>query len=358
MKRKRLYVLGIITLLLQIILYKLVSQNTLFVENYIVPYLFTPVARSLRTITEPFTFSIGMVAVFLLSTALILHFCRQIYLIFLKKRSLSHLLLQTLAWLSPIYLLYMVLWGFLYYRLPIANLLEYDTSPVSPSELRELCEYLVESTNTTRKELTQIEIDTASFDWIKQESIRAYTLLPYFNYNTPSIKQATGSTILAYMGTAGVYSFITGEANVNKILANHDVPEVTLHEMAHQVGYASEDEANYIAWLAGKNHPEKLFRYSANYNVVWRSINRLWSVDSTAANDLFLQLDSAVYQDAEIAMARWKPYRNKVQEFVISPFYNFFLKANGQIYGSMSYDMVVDLLIYERRKLLRSPKHP
>jgi hypothetical protein len=358
MKKKRLYILGTVTLLIQVIAYKLISQKPHFIENYIVPYVFSPIARSLRFLTSPFPFSIGLVLNILMVIALIYHLIKQVVLISKKRRTLSDFALSSLAWLSPIYFFYMILWGFLYYRLPVSALLNYDTAPVSAQELKELCEDLVQSTNASREELTQIEIDTATFKWMKEEAIKGYSTQPNFTYKTPSVKQATGSALLAYMGTAGVYTFFSGEANVNTILANHDVPEVTLHEMAHQLGYASEDEANYIAWLAGKDHPEKLFRYSANYNVVWRSLNRLWNVDSTAANQLYHQLDSTVYHDSEIAMARWKPYRNLVQDYVISPFYNFFLKANGQEYGSMSYDMVVDLLIYERRKSLGSPKHP
>lgn len=358
MKKNQWYSIGITTLIIQIIAFKLISKNTDFIEGYIVPYVFTPLARSLRFLTAPFPFSIGSILYMLLTVWLVYHLGKQVFLISKKKRKLTDLLISTLAWLSPIYLLYMVLWGFLYYRLPVAALLQYDTTPITTEELKELCVDLVESTNATRKELTQVEIDTATFDWMKNEAIKGYSTQSHFTYKTPSVKQATGSALLAYMGTAGVYTFFSGEANVNSILANHDVPEVTLHEMAHQLGYASEDEANYIAWLVGKNHPERLFRYSANYNVVWRSLNRLWNVDSTAANQLYRQLDSTVYHDSEIAMARWKPYRNLVQEYVISPFYNFFLKANGQEYGSMSYDMVVDLLIYERRKLLGSPKNP
>lgn len=358
MKKKHWYSIGITTLIIQIIGFKLISKNTDFVENFIVPYIFTPLARSLRFLTAPFPFSIGSILYMALTAWFVYHLGKQVFLIYKKRRTLTDLLISTLAWLSPVYLLYMVLWGFLYYRLPVSSLLQYDTAPITTEELKELCVDLVESTNSSRKELSQIEIDTATFDWMKKQAIKGYSSQLHFKYKTPSVKQATGSALLAYMGTAGVYTFFSGEANVNSILANHDVPEVTLHEMAHQLGYASEDEANYIAWIAGKNHPDKLFRYSANYNVVWRSLGRLWNVDSTTANQLYHQLDSSVYYDSRVAQARWKPYRNVIQEYVISPFYNLFLKANGQEYGSMSYDMVVDLLIYERRKSLGSPKNP
>lgn len=353
MKKVSLRTLGVVTLFLQLLLFRFLCTQTQWIETVFIPRIFYPFSKVFRLVTSWFPFSLGLVIIYFLTGLLLVLLVRSVRQIIRGKRSVKDFLFSILAWSSPVFLFYTVTWGLLYYRQPVSTLLHYDTAPATVEELRSLCENLVERTNHTRRQLTDSAIYDISPAYLIERAPKAYlsTDLPFLKYNTPSIKMATGSGLLAYMGTSGIYTFWSGEAHVNRINTNADLPAVTLHEMAHQMGFASEDEANYIAWRAGKDYPDPLFQYSACYNVVWRSLRRLWNVDSTYAQTLYSRLDSAVYRDAEIENARWDPYRNPVQRYLISPFYNLFLKANGREYGIMSYDRVVDLIIYERRKV-------
>ena len=352
MKKPSLQTFGLATLLLQLLLFRFLRTQTDWIETVFIPHVFYPLSGAFRWVTSWFSFSAGLVIIYLLAGALLIFLIRTIRKMIRGEKSLKNVLLSLLAWSSPVFFFYIVTWGLLYYRQPVSTLLEYDTSPTTVEELRALCADLVERTNHTRRKLTDSSVYAVSPAGLLQKAPQAYldTSLPFLEYHTPSVKLATGSGLLATLGTSGIYTFWTGEANVNRVNSNVDLPAVALHEMAHQMGFASEDEASYIAWRAGKDYPDPLFQYSACYNVVWRSLRRLWSVDSTYAQTLYSRLDSAVYRDAEIDNARWAPYRNRMQKYVISPFYNLFLKANGREYGIMSYDRVVDLIIYERRK--------
>lgn len=357
MKMVSLRTLGVVTLLVQLLLFRFLCTQTQWIETVFVPRLFYPLSKVFRLVTSWFPFSLGLVLIYLLAGLLPVLLFRSVRQIIKGRRSLKDTLFSLLAWLSPVFLFYTITWGLLYYRQPVSVLLKYDTAPATVEELRSLCQDLVERTNSTRRQLTDSAIYTISPARLMKEAPKAYltTPLPFLKYNTPSIKMATGSGFLAYMGASGIYTFWSGEANINRVNTNVDLPAVTLHEMAHQMGFASEDEANYIAWRAGKDYPNPLFQYSACYNVVWRSLRRLWNVDSTQAQTLYSRLDSAVYRDADIENTRWNPYRNPAQKYVISPFYNLFLKANGREYGIMSYDRVVDLIIYERRQEKSGP---
>lgn len=342
-------ILGIF-LLIEIVVFHLLSKQTGWVENFYVPYIFKPISYFLRITTAPFPFSVGLVLVYFVGFTLAFYFLKSIINIYKKQLSFKQFLINILAVAAPLYLYYMLTWGLLYYRMPIAEKLGYGSRPIELEELKSLCSVLVQETNLARKQLNDSEIEETSPQSIIKVASQSFEKVPHLKYPNTNIKLATGSKFIAYFGTGGIYTFWSGEANVNQIHPNHDLPEVCLHEMAHQTGFASEDEANYIAWLAGKNHPNKLFKYSAHYNVVWRSLARLWAADSTYANALYKQIDSTVYQDFEIAQARWKPYRNLFREFIVIPFYSLFLKANGQEEGINSYDAVVDLIIFERRK--------
>ncbi|MCD8538868.1 MAG: DUF3810 domain-containing protein [Leadbetterella sp.] len=351
MKKLSLRTFGIITLLFQLLLFRFLCSRTQWIETVFVPKVFYPLSSVFRWVTSWFPFSVGLVFIYFLCGLLIVLLIRNVRKVINGSLPFKDALLSLAAWGSLVFLFYAVTWGLLYYRQPVSVLLRYDTAPATVEELRSLCEDLVNRTNHARSRLTDSAIYKISPESLVEKAPKAYsaTRLPFLKYATPSIKMATGSSLLAYMGTSGIYTFWSGEANINRVNTNVDLPAVTLHEMAHQVGFASEDEANYIAWRVGKDYPDPLFQYSSAYNVVWRSLRRLWNVDSTYAQTLYSRLDSAVYRDAKIENARWDPYRNPGQKYVISPFYNLFLKANGREYGIMSYDRVVDLIIYERR---------
>ncbi len=53
-----------------------------------------------------------------------------------------------------------------------------------------------------------------------------------------------------YLGFTGYYNPFTGEAQVNTTVPQFLLPNIALHEMGHQIGYAKEDEANFSAYLA------------------------------------------------------------------------------------------------------------
>ncbi len=52
------------------------------------------------------------------------------------------------------------------------------------------------------------------------------------------------------MGFAGYLNPITNEAQVNALIPKNNYPATICHEIAHQVGIASESEANFVGYLA------------------------------------------------------------------------------------------------------------
>ncbi len=346
-------------LVLQIILFRFFASRPIWVETLFVPYIFRPLTKVFRLATAPLPFSLGLMLSYALSVILVIGLIRGVFYCFTSKVDFKLFFFKIAAWASPFYFFYMISWGLMYHRLPVSATLGYNTSaPIATFELEELCTELVERTNATRRQLSNIQIDTISPAYTFKQAPKVLNRLgseiPMLKYTAPSIKLATGSKLISYFGAGGIYTFWSGEANINAIHAPQDLSNVTLHEMAHQIGIASEDEANYVAWLAGSRYPDLSIQYSAYYNVVGRALSQLRTVDSTKANNLYSKLDAAVYRDAKIEAEKWKPYRNLVQEYVISPIYSIFLKANGEEYGIRSYDKVIDLLIYERRKKIQS----
>ena len=55
---------------------------------------------------------------------------------------------------------------------------------------------------------------------------------------------------------------MTGEAIVRADLPAWTLPYTIAHEMAHQLGYASETEANFIAYIVATESGDPILRYS------------------------------------------------------------------------------------------------
>ncbi|MCP9766424.1 DUF3810 domain-containing protein [Lacihabitans sp. LS3-19] len=347
-------IISIILLPIQFVFFKIISSNPDWIEDYYSRRFFKGLSSFLRIITSPFNFSIGLVLVYILSFILVFFIVKEITKLRKGETNFKRILINVLAYLSPIYLFFMLTWGLAYHKMPIEKLMHLDKKNIKDQEVIDLCKTLVDSTNKKRSALSDVQISKSSFDEIFDEAPEAYTNLkgqfPFLNYKHPSIKKATGSNLLAYMSTSGVYMFPSGEANVNTNNMLYDAPYVTTHEMAHQLGFASEDEANFLAFLACKNHPNPLFQYSAYYGTVFRALNKVWEIDSTQSKELYGKLDPKVIADREKEKAVWIKFRNPIQRYIVSPFYDFFLKSNGQEEGSRSYDLVLDLMVAERRK--------
>jgi hypothetical protein len=357
MKNLSWKIISIILLPIQFILFKIITSNEEWVEYYYSRGFFKIVSRFLRIITSWTSISIGLILVYGLIAFFVYFIIKTIFRIREKEVSFKQIIINFLAYISPIYLFFMLTWGLAYHKKPLERILNLNTKNIINQEVISLCKELIDSTNVTRSRILESNLRDLTFEKVFEFAPIGYRNLqaryPFLTYTTPSIKKASGSNLLAYMSTSGVYMFPTGEANVNTNNMIYDTPYVTTHEMAHQMGFASEEEANYLAYLSCKNNPDLVFQYSAYYGTVFRALNKVWEIDSTYSKKLFDKLSPEVKADREKERQVWKKFRNPIQVYVVSPFYDLFLKSNGQEQGSRSYDLVIDLMVAERRKGLK-----
>ncbi len=350
-------IISIILLPIQFIVFKIITSNEEWVEYYYSRGVFKIISQFLRIITGWTSVSLGLIFVYVLGAFLVYLIIKTIFRIRKKEVSIGQIVINFLAYLSPIYLFFMLTWGFAYHKKPLEKLLNLNAKNIKNQEIIALCNVLIDSANVTRERISESQLRELTFEKVFDLAPIGYenleTRYTFLNYTTPSIKKAYGSNLLAYMSTSGVYMFPSGEANVNTNNMLFDAPYVTTHEMAHQLGFASEEEANYLAYLACKNNPDPVFQYSAYYGTVFRALGKVWEIDSTYSKSLFDKLSPAVKSDREKERQVWKKFRNPIQVYVVSPFYDLFLKSNGQEQGSRSYDLVIDLMVAERRKGLK-----
>jgi hypothetical protein len=172
---------------------------------------------------------------------------------------------------------------------------------------------------------------------------------PFLAYSPTSLKPSLFSYLGNYLGFQGYYNPFSGEGQVNTTVPVFLRPYICTHEMAHQLGYAKEMEANFIGFLAAKGSPNAVFRYSAYYDVFWYTYREIELRDTALAGQYYRQLHPRVVAHVQEARAFFKKYRNPLDP-VINKLYSYYLNMNRQPMGMRSYNQVVGLLIGYRKQ--------
>ena len=167
---------------------------------------------------------------------------------------------------------------------------------------------------------------------------------PFLAYSPRSLKPSLYSYLGNYLGFQGYYNPFSGEGQVNTTVPRFLEPFVATHEIAHQLGYARENEANFVGFLACRYYEEPAFRYSVYYDMYSYAVGEIFRRDTMLGRSYQDSLHPQVKKDQTEFRAFYQKYRNPVEPIVMWG-YGQFLKANNQPAGKRSYNEVVAWLI-------------
>jgi hypothetical protein len=326
-----------------------------FIERYYSTTINKVIRQALSLITSPIPTSAAEVLVFLL--LIILAASLIVLIIKIKRGGFVNQLFNVLAYVSALYILFMVFWGFNYNRLSFDKISGLNIEKSSKQELYGLCESLIERANELR---IKVDEDTqgvmtipGGYKDVFKRAEKGYEasskLYPELGGKYGAPKRILLSEKMSYTGITGIYMPYTGEANVNVNMTDYMLPATVAHEMAHQRGFAREDEANYIAYVACTMHPDADFQYSGVMLGVIYSMNALADADMDMYKQLAKKYTPQVRKDLVNDNEFWQKYKGKVEE-VANNVNNTYLKSNGQQDGVQSYGRMVDLLLAEYKK--------
>ncbi|MBE6633502.1 MAG: DUF3810 domain-containing protein [Ruminococcaceae bacterium] len=166
------------------------------------------------------------------------------------------------------------------------------------------------------------------------------------------VKPVMLSEPMSYTHITGVYTFFTGEANVNVNFPDYCIPYTAAHELAHQRGVAREDEANMIAFLVCMESDDPYIRYSALLNVYEYLASALYSADKELYQAVSGQLSDEIVQEEIAYSVFFDQYRENIAADISEATNNAYLQSQGAPEGTRSYNMVVDLTVaYYRDRL-------
>ena len=334
---------------------KIISLNRQFVEVWYSQKAYGYISRFVRILFGWLPFSIGDILYGVAVAWLLFQISKLIIALFKKqvlKKSFLNGCLKTLQAALIIYILFNVLWGLNYDRKGVAYVLNLNVDNERGDDLNFLTDSLLNKVNSARKILAE-QYDSLPADACYTEAIAAYKNLSHhrsvFSYTHRSIKSSLYSLLGNYLGYSGYYNPFTGEAQVNVKMPSFLLPYITCHEMAHQLGFASEDEANFVGYLAAKSSADARVKYSVYFDLFNYANGELYLYDSTKAKSNYKRLDTLVKKDIITYRRFIKEYENPLEP-LITAMYGSYLKANRQPEGMKTYSRVTALLIaYEKK---------
>lgn len=341
-------------LVLQIICLNLLTFVPEYVEIVYSNGCYPLLSKSERFVFGAIPISVGD----LLYATLILYLVFSLLKVFRKRKTAWKVrLLRLINLFSVVFFLFHFLWAFNYYRLPLFEKMNLSKE-YSDADLIHFTEKLIDKTNTIHFGITKNKQKTIQPTWTQQDLFvktqngyqKLGTEYPYFTYSYPSQKSSLFSTPLTYMGFSGYLNPFTNEMQVNKLLPKTAAPMVVCHEMAHQMGYASESECNFIGFLASTKNEDPIIQYSGYANALRYCLALIAQKDAAKFEQLKKTLHPGIIADFRNNEQFWKSY-DTIIEKGFHAFYDHYLKMNQQEEGMKSYSKFVDLMInYYRDK--------
>lgn len=278
--------------------------------------------------------------------------------------------LNVVCAVSVVFALFITNFGLCYYRSAFASASGIEVQDSTAYELYELCVKLAKKATEEREYLKEQDGVTVLSGGIEKANIQAQNAMNALEEKYPTVTSGYSGTkpvmlshLWSYTDVTGMFFPFTFEANVNVDIPHIRIPFTMCHELAHLRGYAREDEANFISYLACINSDSHEFRYSGYLMAYIYASNKLAFEDGEKDAVAASYLSDKVINDLNADGEYWSQFDEPVVidtpvgsfdvpvSDIASDINDSYLKANDQEDGTKSYGRMVDLLIaYEKQE--------
>jgi hypothetical protein len=354
----RKWIIAVI-LLLACVAVNIYSSYSFRVENGFSTQFYPAFSKILRSGFGWLPFSIGDFLYGGLVVFLLIKLFKLVRFFWSKKRRSNYkaivkpVIFSSFIFCATVYLIFNIFWGINYNRIGIAAQLNLKIEKYSVEDLKKINDVLVEKINTSKQKLIQNKTSypTSKELFLKTESayIEVEKKYPFLHYKKISIKTSMWGWLGNYTGFVGYYNPFTGEAQVNTTVPKFTQPFTTCHEVAHQIGYAKEMEANFVGYLAASASTDTLFQYSVYTDLFTYANRTLYFADTLAA----LQYRKNLLPEVVLDFKERRQFNLAHQSFaepIVRYFYDKFLQSNEQPMGILSYDEVTAFIIAYYKK--------
>jgi len=337
-----------LSLIPQYFIVKLLAHYPQLVETYYSQGLYPIISKILRFILGWLPFSFGD----FLYTIAGIYVIR--WLIINRKRIIK----DTKAWLidvfsavSILYFAFHFFWGLNYYRLPVHKALNLNNR-YSTEELIAVTKQLIQKSNAIHLSISTNDSLKIEIPYSKRELLdktqngytQLATVFPTLKHTAQSTKLSLYSLPLTYMGFRGYLNPFTYEAQIDGLIPLYQYPTTASHEEAHQLGYAAENETNFIGCLAAIHNEDIYFKYSGYIFALRHCLNELYKRDKESHKTLVTTINKGILLNYQESYTFWSNYQNPLEP-LFKILYGNYLKANNQDKGIESYSYAVALMV-------------
>ena len=244
-----------------------------------------------------------------------------------------------------------LLWGVNYWTDGFQDKSGICAQPVALEDLREVTAYFAARVSETAGSVKRDEhgLFAVPREEILAGSVRAYDGItesfPFLAFDDPGVKPMAFSRLMSALDFTGFYSSFTGESNVNVDSPACMLPSTIAHELAHQRGFASEQECNFLAVLASTTCSDPAYIYSGWLIGYVYLGNALYSQDPEGYRAIRETLPETAQLDLAYNNAYWAQFQDTAVQRASNKVYDGILKSYGDERGIQSYGTVVDLLV-------------
>ena len=227
-----------------------------------------------------------------------------------------------------------------------------EKNKVSVDELEETSLWLADEVS---KEILSVDFGEDSFSnmpyflsELNKKLLHAYNTVcdeyDFIQRLISRVKPVMLSEAMSYTHITGVYTYFSGEANLNVNFPDYTLPFTAAHELAHQRGIAREDEANFIAFLVCINSDDPYIRYCGYLNMFEYVAPKIYSSSPAKYNEVMASLPEAARGEIYAYAKFFEKYQDSVAGEISESVNNGYLQMQGTV-GTKSYGLVVDLTV-------------
>lgn len=330
-------------LLAQFLLFYGFSKSALAVSFFESFFEFQKKAHQLIFPWIPFSFGDLL---YILTGAFLLYYIVMLF----KRNKRQSSLLSILIGINIFYFLYQVFWGMLYFQVPIIKKLPTQQEPTTKKAKILALNYLEKCKKTrslVKEDRNGIFVIT-DLRAIQKEILAGQSRLPenISDKKAPEInsfKPSLFKEVMNFTGILGYYNPFTAEAQYNSQLPNTYIPFTSAHESSHQLGFAREQEANFVGYLIGIDSKNPELRYSTEYFTLKSLLNFIVEEDPEFVKSMLKNYSLPMKRDRAYEKAFLLKHQGWLDDF-FGFTNNLFLKSNQQD-GSVTYSYFIDLLL-------------
>ncbi len=309
------------------------------------PYMSRLFQQVLATVSSIFPFTLWQAG----AVVLLVLFVLSLVFLFIRKRSFLRWLGWWLAIVSIGWTFHTSIHGLNFYASPLAEDMHLELKDITAADLQQATLYFRDKANALAESLPRDDGGNLlydSFETLAENAGTGYEKLKMEGYSvfagsTLPVKKLGWKKMYTSMGICGVTMAITGEAAVNPDIPNMSLPFVMCHEMAHRMAIASEDDANFAAFLACEANDDPQFQYAAYYMAYRYCYNALGS----AAGEINKGVNSLFRRDLTFYDDFFNQNKSQTATNVANKVNDTYIQVSGDSQGIQSYQQVVTQLV-------------